>query len=202
MRSYRSCKGKSSCATRYVFTVLANLTYPCGLSHLQKLIQRILSQRHEIGLFCISPERDVRGELNAADGPTSRSDLGGNVKISLCRMVLVFLVITALGVLAVASSQAKRSKRSSKVSDNAKLWEYKSIVKILSYSKIPLGDSQVTSAKCYDGRTQLPCDSMLPTLGNQGWELVGVLGESLTGGNRDWAGTTTAETFFFKKPKA
>jgi hypothetical protein len=78
-------------------------------------------------------------------------------------------------------------------------WEYKSIVKVLSYDKQLLSNSEVRGAKCFDGSTEMRCDTMLNSLGAQGWELVDVFSESLVGGNGDWAGTTTAETFIFKR---
>jgi hypothetical protein len=78
-------------------------------------------------------------------------------------------------------------------------WEYKSIIKVLSYDKQLLSNSEVRGAKCFDGSTEVKCDTMLNTLGAQGWELVNAFSESLVGGNREWAGATTAETFIFKR---
>lgn len=78
-------------------------------------------------------------------------------------------------------------------------WEYKSIIKVLSYDKQLLSNSEVRGAKCFDGSAEMKCDIMLNTLGAQGWELVNVFSESLVGGNREWAGATTAETFIFKR---
>jgi hypothetical protein len=78
-------------------------------------------------------------------------------------------------------------------------WEYKSVIKVLSYDRELLSNSEVRGAKCFDGRAEMKCDTMLNTLGAQGWELVNVFNESLVGGNKEWAGATTAETFIFKR---
>jgi hypothetical protein len=78
-------------------------------------------------------------------------------------------------------------------------WEYKSIIKVLSYDKQLLSNSEVRGAKCFDRSAEMKCDTMLNTLGAQGWELVNVFSESLVGGDREWAGATTAETFIFKR---
>jgi hypothetical protein len=81
------------------------------------------------------------------------------------------------------------------------MWEYKSVIKVLSYRQEPLSDSEVRGAKCFDGPAQVDCAKMLDSFGSDGWELVTVLSESLVGGNKDWAGATTSETFYFKRPR-
>lgn len=78
-------------------------------------------------------------------------------------------------------------------------WEYKSVIKVLSYDRELLSNSEVRGAKCFDGRAEMKCDTMLNTFGAQGWELVNVFNESLVAGNKEWAGATTAETFIFKR---
>jgi hypothetical protein len=65
-----------------------------------------------------------------------------------------------------------------------------------------LGGSQVEKAKCYDGRTEIKCDTMLNSLGAQGWDLTSAYPESSTGGDKGWAGVTTTEVFIFKRAKS
>ena len=80
-------------------------------------------------------------------------------------------------------------------------WEYKTVVKALSYKEALLGGSEVKGAKCYDGSTEVKCDTMLNGLGAQGWDLASAFPESSTGGDKGWAGVTTTEVFIFKRTK-
>ena len=118
----------------------------------------------------------------------------------LARTLSLTLLASALAVVWGAGS-IRFSPETTQAATRPKKqnWEYKSIIKVLSYDKQLLSNSEVRDAKCFDGSTQITCDTMLNSLGAQGWELVNVLTESLVGGNRDWAGTTTAETFIFKR---
>ena len=80
-------------------------------------------------------------------------------------------------------------------------WEYKTVVKILSYKEALFGGSEVKGAKCYDGSSEVKCDTMLNSLGAQGWDLASAFPESSTGGDKGWAGVTTTEVFIFKRTK-
>jgi hypothetical protein len=93
----------------------------------------------------------------------------------------------------VAAHAAARSKDQG--------WEYKTVVKALSYKEALLGGSEVKGAKCYDGSIEIKCDTMLNSLGAQGWELASAFPESSTGGDKGWAGVTTTELFIFKRSK-
>ena len=93
----------------------------------------------------------------------------------------------------VAAHAAARSKDQG--------WEYKTIVKALSCKEARLGGSEVKGAKCYDGSTEVKCDTMLNSLGTQGWDLASAFPESSTGGDKGWAGVTTTEVFIFKRTK-
>jgi hypothetical protein len=80
-------------------------------------------------------------------------------------------------------------------------WEYKTVVKSLSYRQALLGGSEVRGEKCYDGSTELKCDTLLNSLGTQGWDLASAFPESSTGGDKGWAGVTTTEVYIFKRTK-
>ena len=122
----------------------------------------------------------------------------------MCRE-LFKTTLLALLVLAVALVWGAKSIRLSPRTTHAavraknRTYEYKSIIKTLSYDKQLLSNSEVRGAKCFDGSAEMKCGTMLNTLGAQGWELVNVFSESLVGGNKDWTGATTAETFIFKR---
>lgn len=118
----------------------------------------------------------------------------------LTRTLSLTLLASALAVVWGAGS-IRFSPGATQAATRAKkeTWEYKSIIKVLSYDKQLLSNSEVRGAKCFDGSAEVKCDTMLNALGAQGWELVNVFSESLVGGNREWAGATTAETFIFKR---
>jgi hypothetical protein len=114
----------------------------------------------------------------------------------------ISLTLLASALAAVSGAEWIRfSPRATQASVRVKkqTWEYKSIIKVLSYDKQLLSNSEVRGAKCFDGSAEMKCDTMLNTLGAQGWELINVFSESLVGGDREWAGATTAETFVFKR---
>lgn len=118
----------------------------------------------------------------------------------LIRTLSLTLLASALAAMGGAGS-IRFSPGATQAATRAKkeTWEYKSIIKVLSYDKQLLSNSEVRGAKCFDGSAEIKCDTMLNALGAQGWELVNVFSESLVGGNREWAGATTAETFIFKR---
>jgi hypothetical protein len=93
----------------------------------------------------------------------------------------------------VAAQAAVRSKGQG--------WEYKTVVKVLSYKEALLGGSEVRGAKCYDGSTEVNCDTMLNALGAEKWDLASAFPESSTGGDKGWAGVTTTEVYIFKRTK-
>jgi hypothetical protein len=68
-------------------------------------------------------------------------------------------------------------------------------------TEVLLGGSEVKGAKCYDGSSEVKCDTMLNSLGAQGWDLASAFPESSTGGDKGWAGVTTTEVFIFKRMK-
>jgi hypothetical protein len=125
-----------------------------------------------------------------------RSDHWARTKTRALQVVLIALVVV-LGWnhahTLVAAHAAVRSK------DHG--WEYKTVVKTLSYKEALLGGSEVKGAKCYDGSTEVKCDTMLNSLGTQGWDLVSAFPESSTGGDKGWAGVTTTEVFILKRTK-
>lgn len=110
--------------------------------------------------------------------------------------LLPFVLAAAWGT---GSSRFSPGTTRAAVRAKKQTWEYKSIIKVLSYDKQLLSNSEVRGAKCFDGSAEMKCDTMLNALGAQGWELVNVFSESLVGGDREWAGATTAETFIFKR---
>jgi hypothetical protein len=114
--------------------------------------------------------------------------------LSLALLASALAVVWGASLIRFSPGATQAATRAKK-----ETWEYKSIIKVLSYDKQLLSNSEVRGAKCFDGSSQMSCDTMLNSLGAQGWELVNVLTESLVGGNREWAGTTTAETFIFKR---
>jgi len=114
--------------------------------------------------------------------------------ISLTLLASALAVVWGTGSISFSPGTTQAAIRAKKHT-----WEYKSIIKVLSYDRQLLSNSEVRGTKCFDGSAALNCDSMLNTLGAQGWELVSVFSESLVGGNREWAGTTTAEKFIFKR---
>jgi hypothetical protein len=118
----------------------------------------------------------------------------------LIKTLWLALLASALAVAwGTRSSSFSPGTTQAAVRAKKKTWEYKSIIKVLSYDKQLLSNSEVRGAKCFDASAEMKCDTMLNTLGAQGWELVNVFGESLVGGNGEWAGATTAETFIFKR---
>jgi hypothetical protein len=118
----------------------------------------------------------------------------------LIKTLWLTLLASAL-VVVWGAGTIRSSPRTAQAAIRAKkhTWEYKSVIKVLSYNKELLSNSEVRGAKCFDGKAEMKCDTMLNTLGAQRWELVNVFSESLVGGNKDWAGATTAERFIFKR---
>jgi hypothetical protein len=119
-------------------------------------------------------------------------ELIGTLSLTLLASALAIVFGTGSSGFSPGATQA--AIRSQKAT-----WEYKTIIKVLSYDKQLLSNSEVRGAKCFDGSSQIGCDTMLNSLGAEGWELFNVVTEPLVGGNRDWAGTTTAEAFIFKR---
>lgn len=122
----------------------------------------------------------------------------------MCRQHLrtLWLALLASGLAVVWGTGSSRfcpGTAQAAVRAKKQSWEYKSIIKVLFYDKQLLGNSEVRGAKCFDGSAEMKCDTILNTLGAQGWELVNAFSESLVGGNGEWAGATTAETFIFKR---
>jgi hypothetical protein len=118
----------------------------------------------------------------------------------LIKTLSLTLLASALAVVwGTGSIRFSPGKTQAAIRTKKQTWEYKSIIKVLSYDRQLLSNSEVRGAKCFDGSAEMKCDTMLNTLGAQGWELVNVFSESLVGGNAEWAGATTAETFIFKR---
>jgi hypothetical protein len=114
--------------------------------------------------------------------------------------VLQAVVIALVSILSWNHAQTLVTAHAA-VRSKGEGWEYKTIVKALSYRGALFGSSQVENAKCYDGSTELKCDTMLNNLGAQGWDLAIAFPESSTGGDKGWAGVTTTEVFIFKRVK-
>ena len=96
-----------------------------------------------------------------------QSDYWARTRTRALQTVLIALVIVSGWNHAhtlVAAHAAARSKDQG--------WEYKTVVKALSYKEALLGGSEVKGAKCYDGSTEVKCDTMLDSLGTQGWDLT------------------------------
>jgi hypothetical protein len=125
-----------------------------------------------------------------------RSKYWAQTTMSAFQAVVIALVIV-LGRNHVCPLVPAHAAVKSKVQE----WEYKTIVKSLSYREALLGGSEVRGEKCYDGSTELKCDIMLNSLGAQGWDLASAFPESSTAGDKGWAGVTTTEVYIFKRTK-